>query len=348
LIVLHEAWRWLGDRRLVEELLPVAERCLEWIDADGDLDGDGFQEYRTYSAKGYENMGWKDASDAVVYPDGSQVAQPKALCELQGYVYAAKRGMAELFAALGDHGRADTLSAQAAELKRRFDEAFWTEDEGTYAYGLDPDKRRIETVVSNAGHCLWSGIADADKAGRVVERLLRPDLWSGWGIRTLSSENPAYDPFSYQRGSIWPHDNGIIAAGMKRYGYHEQANRVARAILDAAARFQNYRLPEVFAGLRREPDAFPVQYRGANIPQTWAAGSVLHVVRAMLGLRADAPNGRLWVDPTLPDWAPSLRLNNLQVGPVRLDLRFWRAGDESRVEVMSQHGGRIDVCREGG
>ena len=274
LMVLHEAWRWLGDRKLIEDLRPAAERCLEWIDTLGDGDGDGFQEYRTFSPKGYENMSWKDAGDAVVYPDGSQVEQPKALRELQGYVYAAKRGMAEVFGALDDHDRAEQLATRAADLKRRFNEAFWVEEEGTYAFGLDRDKRPIATVASNAGHCLWTGIADRDKAGRVVERLLRPDMWTGWGIRTLSCRNPAYNPFSYQRGSVWPHDNAIIAAGMKRYGFCDQANLVARGILEAAAHFESYRLPEVFAGLEREPASFPVQYRQANIPQAWAAGSV--------------------------------------------------------------------------
>jgi glycogen debranching enzyme len=343
LLALHAAWRWLGDRKLLEDLRPVAERCLQWIDHYGDLDGDGFQEYQTFSPQGYNNMSWKDAEDAVVYPDGSQVKQPKALCELQGYVYAAKQGMAELFDALGDRERAKALRSQAATLKHRFNQAYWMEDQGTYAFGLDPDKQQIATVASNAGHCLWTGIADDDKAGRVVERLLADDMWTGWGIRTLSSDNPAYDPFSYQRGSVWPHDNAIIAAGMKRYGFHDQANRVAGGILDAASRFQSYRLPEVFAGLQREPSSFPVQYRGANIPQAWAAGSVFQFVQTMLGLEADVPNGRLWVEPTLPDWAPLLELDRLAVGNVRLKLRFWREGAQSRFSVESQQGGKLEA-----
>jgi glycogen debranching enzyme len=343
LIALAEAWRWLGDRKLIEDLRETAVRCLEWIDRDGDLDGDGFQEYQTYSPKGYENMGWKDAGDAVLYPDGSQVRQPKALCELQGYVYAAKVGMAELFRALGEHDRADALTEQATALKRRFNEAFWMEDQGFIAFGLDPEKRQIETIASNPGHCLWSGIVDDDKAGRVVERLLRSDMWSGWGIRTLSANNPAYNPLSYQRGSVWPHDNAIIAAGMKRYGYHEQANRVARGILDAAARFEGYRLPEVFAGLAREDHAFPVQYLEANIPQAWAAGSVFQLIQAMLGLDADVPNGRLWVNPRLPDWVPSLELTGLKIGRTELHLRFWRDEDTTRFSVVSQQGDRLDV-----
>jgi glycogen debranching enzyme len=345
LIVLRDAWRWLGDRQLVADMLPAAARCLEWIDTYGDLDGDGFQEYKTYSTQGYENMGWKDAYDAVVYPDGRQVAQPKALCELQGYVYAAKLGLAEVYAAFGKENQAEVLRRQAADLKRRFNETFWMEDEGTYAFGLDSDKQQIKTIASNAGHCLWSGIADQDKAVRVAERLLRPDMWSGWGIRTLSASNPAYNPFSYQRGSVWPHDNAIAAAGFARYGLHQPAQQVACGILDAAARFVSYRLPEVFAGLQREPASFPVQYPGANIPQAWAAGSVFQIIQALLGLRADVPNGRLLVDPHLPTWIPSLRLHGLLTGPVKLDLRFWRDAETTRYSVGRQRGGHLEVVQ---
>ena len=219
------------------------------------------------------------------------------------------------------------------------------EDEGTYAFGLDSDKRQIKTIASNAGHCLWSGIADPDKAARVAERLLRPDMWSGWGIRTLSASNPVYNPFSYQRGSVWPHDNAIAAAGFARYGLHRPAQQVARGILDAAARFVSYRLPEVFAGLQREPASFPVQYPGANIPQAWAAGSVFQIIQALLGLRGDVPNGRLLVDPQLPSWIPSLRLNGLQAGPVKLDLRFWRDAETTRCSVGRQRGGHLEVVQ---
>jgi glycogen debranching enzyme len=289
-------------------------------------------------------MGWKDAFDAVVYPDGSQVKQPNALCELQAYVYAAKCGMAEIYAGLGNAARAHTLAEQAATLKRQFNAAFWWEEEGTYVFGLDPQKRPIRTVASNAGHCLWAGIADTDKATRVAQRLLAADMWSGWGIRTLSAENPAYDPFSYQRGSVWPHDNAIAAAGMARYGLHVPAQQVTRGLLDAAAHFESYRLPEVFAGLARQPGSFPVQYRGANIPQAWAAGAVFQVVQAMLGLEADAPHGRLYTAPSLPDWLPSLELRGLQVGPARLDVIAWREGEHTQLAVEFESDQRLEVC----
>src|SRR5581483_3115365 len=192
LIVLHEAWKWLGDDSILRKFRDTAIRCLEWIDKYGDLDGDGFQEYKTFSTRGYENMGWKDAGDAVVYPDGSQVKQPKALCELQGYVFDAWLRMAEVFDRLGEPDRASELRSKAADMQKRFEEKFWCEDLGFYAYGLDPDKKPIKSIASNPGHCLWSGIARTDHAARVVKRFFEPDMWSGWGIRTISSQNPAY------------------------------------------------------------------------------------------------------------------------------------------------------------
>ena len=330
LIALHEAWKWLGDDALLREHRETALRCLEWIDRYGDLDGDGFQEYRTHSPKGYENMGWKDAADAVVYPDGRQVPQPKALCELQGYVFDAWMRMAEAFESLGEAERAAGLRDKARALRTAFEAEFWCEDLGFYAFALDPEKQPVRSIASNAGHCLWSGIVSPDRAARVVGRFFAPDLWSGWGIRTLSSHNPAYNPFSYQRGSVWPHDNGIIALGFKRYGFAAEAARVARDISEAASYFMSYRLPELYAGTERRPGAFPVLYPQANVPQAWAAGSVFHLLQAILGIRADAPRGRLYLDPALPRWLPDITLHGLAVGGARLDLRCWREGDRSR------------------
>ena len=335
LIVLSETYRWTGNVELLKEYQKVAEGCLNWIDHYGDLDGDGFQEYKTFSTPGYENMGWKDAQDAVVYADGSQVKQPKALCELQAYVYDAKTRMSEIFEALGDEEHAKTLLQEAETLKKNFNRIFWMEDEGCYAYGLDPDKKQITSIASNAGQVLWSGIADQGKAERTTRRLLQEDMWSGWGIRTLSSDNPAYNPYLYQLGSVWPQDNGIIAAGFKRYGQVNEANKVIRGIFDAINRFDAYRPPEVFAGVPRIGDAdFPVLYPGgANIPQAWATGSVFHMLRTILGLRADAPHKHLHVNPTLPDWIPEIELQHLQVGPCKITIRFWREGKQSRWEV---------------
>lgn len=335
LIVLSETYRWTGDVSLLQQYRTVAEACLDWIDHFGDLDGDGFQEYKTFSSLGYENIGWKDAGDSVVYADGSQVKQPKALCELQGYVYDAKVRMAEVFQVLGDASRAQALLQQAETLKRNFNATFWMQDEGCFAYGLDPHKQLITSVASNMGHCLWSGIADQDKAERTAKRLLQEDMWSGWGIRTLARQNPAYNPFSYHLGSVWPHDNGIISAGFKRYGLDNEANQVIRGIFDAARRFEAYRLPEIFAGLRRKGKTdFPALYPpGANIPQAWASGSVFQMLQTILGLRADAPHKRLYVNPTLPEWLPELLVQQLRVGPCLFTLHFWREGGRSRWEV---------------
>ncbi len=338
LIVLHEAWKWLGDIALLREYRDVAVRCLDWIDRYGDLDGDGFQEYQTRSPVGYENLGWKDAVDAVVYPDGRQVKPPKALCELQGYVFDAWLRMAEVFDALGDMHRAGQLREKAARLRTRFEDRFWCDDLGFYAFALDPKKEAVKTIASNAGHLLWSGLVDPARAGHVVRRLLEPDMWSGWGIRTLSSENPAYNPFAYQRGSVWPHDNGIIALGFKRYGFAAEAGRVARDISEAASRFASHRLPELYAGIERRPGGFPVQYLGANVPQAWAAGSAFHLLQALLGLRADAPHGRLYVDPSLPRWLPDVTLRGLAVGSSRFDLRFWREAERTRWDVLDRQG----------
>jgi glycogen debranching enzyme len=341
LILLHETWKWLGDNALLREYRDVALRCLDWVDRYGDRDGDGFQEYQTRSRQGYENMGWKDAEDAVVYPDGGQVQSPKALCELQGYVFDAWLRMAEAFTALGEMERAMTLRQKAAALCTRFEERFWCDDIGFYAYALDAQKQPVKTISSNPGHCLWSGIASQERAARVVKRLLEPDMWSGWGIRTLSAHNPAYNPFSYQLGSVWPHDNGIIALGFSRYGFTSEAARIARDISEAASCFVNYRLPELYAGIERQPSTmatFPVQYLGANLPQAWAAGSVFHLLQALLGLHADAPHRRLSVHPQLPAWLPDITLRDLRVGLATISLRFWREGEGTRWEVLDQHG----------
>ena len=302
LITLHAAWRASGERTLLERHMKVAEGCLDWIDRYGDRDGDGFQEYQTRSPVGYENMAWKDSGDCVIYPDGSLVQGPKALCELQGYVYDAWLRMGEVYDALGDAERARALRAKAAALFERFNDAFWDEAFGFYAFALDGDKKKVLTVASNPGHCLWSGIVPPERAGKVVERLMAPDMWSGWGIRTLSALHPAFNPYNYQTGSVWPHDNGIIAMGFKRYGFGAEAARIARDISAAGSHFLLNQLPELYTATQRDETTFPVQYLGANVPQAWAAGSVFTLMQALLGFMPDAPRGKLYVDPQLPDW----------------------------------------------
>jgi glycogen debranching enzyme len=334
LITLHAAWRATGDKELLEHHLSTAERCLAWIDEYGDRDGDGFQEYQTRSTAGYENMGWKDSGDAVMYPDGSLVKGPKALCELQGYVYNAWLRMAEVFDTLGKADRASGLRAKAAALFARFNEAFWDEELGFYAYALDGDKKKVLSVASNVGHCLLSGIVPRERAKKVVDRLMARDMWTGWGIRTLSADHPSFNPYNYQTGSVWPHDNAIIAMGFKVYGFHAEAARVAHDVSFAASHFILNRLPELYTAPERSESNFPVQYLGANVPQAWAAGSVFLLTQALLGFIPDAPRNKLYVDPSLPAWLPDLTMRDLRIGKQKLDIRFWREGEETAFDVI--------------
>jgi glycogen debranching enzyme len=304
-----------------------------WIDRHGDRDRDGFQEYATRSTHGYYNQGWKDAGDAIPAADGSLAPLPLAVCELQGYAYDAKLRLGDMYEMLGRPEDAERLRKQAHRLFDRFNDRFWWEAEGTYYLGLDGKKRPIETVASNAGHLLGSGIVPSERAGRVVGRLMADDMWSGWGIRTLSSDHPAYNPFSYHTGSVWPHDGATIAGGFRRYGFIEEASRVTRGLFDAAERFTAYRLPELFAGLPRQTGSFPVQYLGANVPQAWAASAIFRLIALMCGIhvRSDRTGSRIYLDPALPEWIPSLSIHGLRAGRGSLDLEF----HDGQAEVRS-------------
>jgi glycogen debranching enzyme len=256
------------------------------------------------------------------------------LCELQGYVYDAWLRMAEIYDEFDNKRRANALRKKAASLFKNFNEMFWDEQSGLYAYALDGDKKKVLSVASNVGQCLWSGIIAPERAGAVVKRLMRKDMWSGWGIRTLSADHPSFNPYNYQTGAVWPHDNSLIALGMRRYGYAAEAAAVARDISGAASHFLLNQLPELYAGLQREPTSFPVQYLGANVPQAWAAGASFMLLQAMLGLQQDAPRGRLYIDPALPDWLPDVTLTDLRLGRRRFDIRFWRDGENTFFEVL--------------
>jgi glycogen debranching enzyme len=332
-IVLSYLYHWGADPALLRRYLSNAEAAMAWIDRYGDRDKDGFQEYKSRSTHGHYNQGWKDAGDAIVEADGTLAALPIATCELQGYVYDAKLRMADVYEVLDRPKDARRLRREAQRLYDRFNETFWWEEEGTYYLGLNGSKQPIRSVASNAGHLLQSGIVPPERAGRVVRRLMAPDMWSGWGVRTLSSDHPYYNPFSYQTGSVWPHDNATIAGGFRRYGFAAEAAQVAKGIFDAAERFSATRLPELFAGLPRIPAGFPVPYLGANVPQAWAAGSVFRFVAILCGLHAttDAEGSRLYVNPALPDWMPEITVNNLRVGGGSLDIHF----TDGDVEVLS-------------
>jgi glycogen debranching enzyme len=339
LLVYAQHFRWTADRELASELLPAARAALEWIDRYGDLDGDGFVEFLCRSPNGIRNQGWKDSSDSVAHADGSLAEPPIALAEVQGYVHLAKQRVAEVFDALGMADDAERLRREAAELKRRFNEAFWMEDERYFAGALDAGKRQVRTVVSNPGHGLYCDILDPDKAAHVAQRLLAPDMFSGWGIRTMSKSAAAYNPMSYHNGSVWPHDNALIAAGLKRYGYARQTIRVATAMFDAAIQADYMRLPELFCGFTRRTPNRPVSYPVACSPQAWAAGSPFLVLQAMLGISARAHENLLTVNkPQLPPWLDTVELRNLRVGESRISLLFRREGDITGFSLLAREG----------
>lgn len=329
LLLLADSYRWTGDAESLARFKHTAERCLEWIDRYGDRDGDGFQEYAPRTQKGYRNQGWRDAHDGVLDESGAFPELPIGTSEMQAYVYGAKLRIAPLFEAWGETERAARLVREAAELRRRFVEAFWLEPQRELAFLLDGSKRAVSTVVSNSGHCLWMGILDRDRGRAAGARLMQPDMFTGWGVRVLSDQHPSYDPHSYQRGSVWPHDSVIAAAGLRRYGLIEDAWTVLNGLLGAVMCFEDIQMPELFAGLPKNESAVPVPYRMANVPQAWAAGSVLHMVRILLGLEPDLPAGRVYVDPALPPWCPDLAISRLKLGQHNLRVAVKRQADGS-------------------
>ncbi|MFQ6328499.1 glycogen debranching N-terminal domain-containing protein [Nocardia sp. CWNU-33] len=328
-MLLGELHRWGLDAGTRAELLPHADRALDWIDDYGDADGDGFVEYQRSAEHGLANQGWKDSWDGVNFIDGTLPDAPIALAEVQGYVYAAYLARAELALDAGDHATADRLRAKAGRLKAAFNKAFWLPEHGWYAIGLDRDKRPIDALTSNIGHCLWTGIVDDDKAGLVADRLLAPEMFTGWGIRTLATTMGAYNPVSYHNGSVWPHDNAICAAGLMRYGYTEQANRVIDGMLDASSRF-GHRLPELFCGFDRTEFAAPVPYPTSCSPQAWAAAAPLLFLRSMLRLEPGSGGstgpGPASIAPAVPDRYLPLRVNGLRVGSDVLTVTVDRDG----------------------
>ncbi len=338
------AWQWHGDRASLDAVRDHVDRALSWIDKDGDVDGDGLQEYQTRTPDGYYNQGWKDSPDSIVGADGARSKLPIALCEHQGLVVAAKRAWADVLADVYDDSTgAARLRAEAERLTDAIETRFWWEEEGTYYLGLDGDKQPIRAVASNAGHLLWSRAVTPERARRVATRLLAPDMWSGWGIRTLSAEHVAYNPFEYQVGSVWPHDNGIIAAGFHNYGLDDEASQVGQGLFDAAARFDSRRLPELFAGLDRDEGGFPVQYLGANVPQAWSSAALVHLVSVFAGLEADSANRILRLRPALPSWFGDLHLVNLNVGDAAVDLHIVRHTDGTHTVDIGNQRGELEI-----
>lgn len=340
LVLLSEHYRWTGNLDLVRELWPHALQALEWIDRYGDADADGFVEYQKKGDRGLSNQGWKDSWDSVIHPDGTLAEAPIALAEVQGYVYDAKVRMADLAEVLGETELARSLQDAAERLKQAFNEAFWNEAEGYFVIALDGSKRQVVSPTSNAGHGLWSGIIAADKAPFVAQELLSPRMFSGWGIRTMGSQSPNYNPISYHNGTIWPHDNSLIVKGLVQYGHQEEAATVTAALFDTARHFPYSRLPELFCGFAREGRfSRPVPYPVACSPQAWAAGTPLLLVQSLLGLQPDAANGVLRiVRPYLPAWAGELTLTGLRVGRGSVDLAFSSRSGRTECRVLRSEG----------
>jgi glycogen debranching enzyme len=348
LILLVEHARWTGSLALFRDLRENVERALKWIDDYGDLDGDGFVEYASDTEHGLVNQGWKDSGDAIVNADGSLAHPPIALVEVQGYVYRAKQGLAELYERDAEGERAWKLRAEADALREKFNQAFWLDEHGFYALALQQEKRPCAVLTSNPGQALWTGIVSEGKAVPTVERLFGPDMFSGWGVRTFSTKERRYNPVGYHLGTVWPHDNSIVAAGCRRYGHDGAALRIFDGIVRAAAHFPNFRLPEVFAGLPRSEYRAPVEYPVACHPQAWAAGAVPFLLQTLLGLEPAGFERTLRVvRPILPARVTSLDLRGIRLGGGRAHLRLHRrrgAKGGADVEIVRADG--IDVVVE--
>jgi glycogen debranching enzyme len=335
-----ELWHWTGDKARVAPFLEPALKGLQWADTFSNPGGRGFYKYKSMSPKGTRHQGWKDSSDAIVDVEGRDVEPPIAMCEEQSFAYVSKLHLAETLWWFGRHDEAKRLFHEANELKKRFNEAFWMPDLGFLAMALGPNDEQIKSIGSDAGHALPSGILDPSLARTVADRLMREDLFSGWGVRTLSSEHRAYNPFSYHRGSVWPVEQGTFTVGFARFGFHDLVERLSGALFDACALFENFRLPELFSGHPRDRQhPFPALYPQANSPQAWSSSMVFNLIQSLLGLYPYAPLNTLLVDPRLPPWLPEISIRHLRVGTTELDLRFRRdTSGKTMTEILRKEG----------
>jgi glycogen debranching enzyme len=333
-----EYFAWTGDTELLKQLETNIRAGLHWMSKYGGLEHDGYLRYQRRSARGLVNQGWKDSHDAICHADGTLCEPPIALVECQAYAYGAYRSLSRVFKSLGDVKLAAQLEQDAEELAARVNRDFWIEP-GLYAIALDGDGQQVASIASNAGQALWPGITDRVRAGKIVRRLMEKDMFSGWGIRTLSSTSKRYNPLGYHVGTVWPHDNSLIAMGFKRYGFEDDLNELATALFDAARAFPYHRLPELFGGDERSVHQAPVPYPVACRPQAWAAGSIPMVTQAILGLCPDAPARKLTiVRPHLPPWLTSVWVKRLRVGDAEVDLQYKHRAGETRAEVLDIRG----------
>lgn len=346
LIGTGQHYLWTGDRDAARRNWDHARRILDWAHEYGDADGDGYLEYLTRSADGPKHQGWKDSDNAIVAADGSQVEPPVAACEVQGYYHIGLQLMSAVAAGLGERATALDLWKEAAALKERFNRDFWLDDEGCVALGLDADGAPIRSITSNAGQCLATGIVSDEHAGRLVRRLFDPDMFSGWGIRTLSSRNPAYNPLSYHLGSVWPVENGTIVFGLRRYGFRDRTQQLSRALFDLAALWPGGRSPECVGGYARDELSHPGAYPRANAPQAWNQSTPALLLQSMLGIWAIAPARTLVLDPDLPAWLPEVTLRDLRIGDDVASIRFRRdAEGRTSMDVLEQSE-RLRIVRQ--
>lgn len=345
-IALADLYAWSGDKTQIQRHWDTARSIMDWAREYGDRDGDGYLEYLTSSSIGPTHQGWKDSGDAIVHRDGSMARTPAATCELQAYWYAAQQMMAVMSWALGAHQDAKHYWNASLDLKARFNRDWWDEEDSLPALAMDADKRLVRSPSSNAGHCLACGIIDGDRVPRVVGRLFQPDMFSGWGIRTLSSAHRAYDPLSYHRGSIWPVENATIAFGLRRFGFDARSLEIAKGMFDLAALYPDLRLPETVGGYSRMERETPGTYPRANAPQLWNASAVPLLVHVIAGMQPVAPLDLLIVDPVLPSWLPELVINKVRVGGATLDLRFWRDKRGASHVAVERRRGTVHLVRQ--
>lgn len=340
LLLAGEYWQRTNDLEFIDSIWPNIERALQWIATYGDLDGDGFIEYEQKSEKGLRQQGWKDSQDSVFHADGRLADAPIALCEVQGYVYAAKRSLAAMARARGMKELGDQLEREAAQIRVRFEDKFWSDELGMYVLALDGKKRQCKVRSSNAGHALFCGIASAERARKTGRNLLTEAMFSGWGVRTIGANESRYNPMSYHNGSVWPHDNAIIGFGLTRYGLHAETVRILMGIYEASLEFDLRRLPELFCGFHRRPDSTgPTLYPVACAPQAWAAGSVYLLLQACLGIEIRALEKKVsFAAPLLPPNLDEVRVESLQVGEAFADLIFRRQGRDVWIEAERRRG----------
>jgi glycogen debranching enzyme len=343
-VALSEYWHWTGDTAALQQHLDAALRALEWARLYGDSDFDGFLEYRRRSPSGLKNHGWKDSDEAIRYPDGQIVENPIATVEEQAFYWLALQRMAEILVALDETARADEFAARAERLRGRWQETFWMPEERFYAMALGPDKQRVDSIASNPGHALAAGLVPLAHARECADRLMAPDMFSGWGIRTLSRNHPSYNPLAYHLGTVWPVENATFALGFKRYGLDSHLERLVTGLFDAVAHFRRYRLPEALGGHGREETPVPTVYPTSNAPQAWSASAVVQLAQTLLGIYPFAPAHVLaLVRPHLPEWLPAVTIRNIRVGAATTSIRFERGRDGSTAFDVIDKSGQLFV-----